>query len=84
MIDEHRAKGGDGGKADFEECLQHDFGAGLIGIPELCSNVAAGAAVQEFVRTDVSMGAVDGLPAEIYGRLRPMLCRALHHSSEIG
>ena len=34
VIDEYRLEGRDGGQADFEERLEHDFGAGLIGIVE--------------------------------------------------
>ena len=63
------------GQADFEECLEHDFGAGLIGVPETRGNVAGGAAVEQLVGADVTTGAVDGLPAEIYGRFRQVLAR---------
>ena len=84
VIDEHRPERGDGGQADFEEGLEHDFGAGLIGIVETRGGVAGGTAVEQFVGANVAIGAVDGLTAEVDGGLRQVLCQALHPNSEIG
>ena len=57
---------------------------GLVnGIATVASWIG-GAAVEQFVGADIAIGAVDGLPAEIYGRLRQVFCQAFHPSSEIG
>ena len=84
VIDEYRPQGGDGRQADFEEGIEHDFGAGAIAIAEARAGVARGAAVKQFVGADLAIGAVDRLPAEIDGCLRPVFCQTLHPNSEIG
>lgn len=83
VIDEHRLEGGDGGQADFEERIEHDFGASLIGIVEMSGSITGGAAVEQFVGADFAFGAIDGLPAEIGGRLHAVICQAFHPSRYI-
>jgi site-specific recombinase XerD len=78
VIDEHRLQRGDGRQANLQECLEQDLGARLIGILEARGSVSGAAAIEQFVGQDVALGSVDGLPAQVDGRLRQMLCQTLH------